>query len=158
MAEFGKPTFYRYFEHQILNASLFSLRVDICLLVFGPDQDSLCSPDIEPVGVCHYAGMRQYIWRNAFWGETDWNRRDIRERINKLLRTADDIEFIRLRHIQELITLTFKSGAPSPTDGRPPLQDRLSIIINSIMPLDEHLIAKNKKKRYCRAVYYINKC
>ena len=155
MAEFGKPTFYRYVEHQVLDASVFDLRADLHLLVFVPDD--LCGPDIEPVGVYHRAGIRQYLWRNALWSETDWNKRDIRERINNLLRIiTDEEELSRLRRIEYLISLSVKSGAPSPTDGRPPLQDRLSQVINSIIPFDEYLIAKNKKKRYCRAVYYIN--
>ena len=165
MPEFGQPTFYRYFEHQVLDAARFGLHADIYLLVFGPDTDALSDPNVEPVGIYHHAGVRKYIWRNVFWSETDWDRRAVSARLDVLIRKASFEgseasyeQILWLRHVRELIAVAVRSGAPSPTDGRPPLQDPISSVIKSIfkIPIDDFLVAKNKQKRYCRAVYRIN--
>ena len=158
MPEFGQPTFYRYFEHQVLEAVRFGFHADIYLLVFGPDVDSLADPHVEPVGIYHHAGVRKYIWRDAFWGETDWDRRAASKRVGDLMWGASYDEMVWLRHVLELMAVAVRSGAPSPTDGRPPLQDPISSAIKSIfkIPIDDFLVAKNKRKRYCRAVYRIN--
>jgi hypothetical protein len=161
MAEFSQPIFYRYYEHQILKAKDFGFHEDVFLLVFGPNIDDLADPRVEPIGVYHHAGIRQYIWRDAFWSETDWDRRHVQKRVSELIHcTIDETELIRLRCVLELTVLAIKSGAPSPTDGRPPLKDPLSMAIMNIfkIPVDEFLINKNKQKRYCRAVYRINAC
>jgi hypothetical protein len=158
MSELGQPTFYRYYEHQILQASLFDIHVDIYLLVFGPNIDDLSDPSVEPVGIYHQAGIRHYLWRDASWSETDWDRRHIKKRLVELLhKFTDEKEFTRLRRIDELIDLTFKCGAPSPTDSREPLNDPISQIIRNVFKISvgELVMNKAKRKQYCRAIYRI---
>jgi hypothetical protein len=163
MGEFGQPVFYRYYEHQVLKADKFGFRdtigSDVYLIVFGPDVEDIANPDIEPIGVYHYAGIRRYLWRNAYWSETDWSRRRVKEQAAELLRhPGSKEEGVALRRILELIRIASKCGAPSPTDTHPPLDDILTRAIKQAFNfnISQFVVETNKRKKYCRAVYKIN--
>lgn len=162
MAEFGQPVFYRYLEHQVLNADLFGFRdtigSDVFLIVFGPDSDDFTNPDIEPIGVYHYAGIRRYLWRDAYWTELDWSRRGVSERASELLRHPCSIEdAMAYRRILDLIRLASRCGAPSPTDTQPPLDDILTQAVKLAFNfnINDFVVESNKRKKYCRAVHRI---
>jgi len=159
MAEFSQPIFYRYYEHQILKSVDFGFHEDVTLLVFGPNISDLADPNIEPVGVYHYAGIRRYLWRNSFWSETDWDRRRVKERTMELLRIRSSIkESMAHRRILELINVATTCGAPSPTDTQPPLDDTLTRAVKIFLniSINDFVVEANKKKKYCRAIYKIN--
>lgn len=160
MDDMGQLVVYRYIEHRILPKSLFNTHADLCLLVFGPNPEELCDPSIEPVGIFHEAGMRSYIWRDSFWVETDWDRRQTVSTAQQLLinsKTYDEAD--NYRRIAELAIASPRYGAPSPTDGKPPLKDEITVLIQSILkiPITDMLMDKNRKKKYIRAIYRINK-
>ena len=159
MDDMGQLVLYRYFEHRILPKSLYNTHSDIYLLVFGPNPEELCDPSVEPVGIFHQAGIRSYIWRDTFWAETDWHRPYIATRSQELARVAQTEEaYDNYHRIWELTLSAARYGAPSPLDGRPPLQDKITTIMQSMfkIPINEFLVDKNKKKKYCRAIYRIN--
>ena len=163
MAEFGQPVFYRYYEHQVLKADKFGFRdtidSDVYLIVFGPNIEDISNPDTEPVGVYHYAGIRRYLWRDAFWSETDWSRRRVKERATELLcHRCSKADAISLRRILDLVQMAARCGAPGPTDTHPPLDDAFSQLIKVAFSfsLCDYLVETNKKKKYCRAIYRIN--
>ena len=154
MSEFGQPSFYRYYEHQELPATL-GFHTNVVLLVFGPAGDDLVDPNVEPVGIYHYAGTRRYLWRDLCWNEADWNRRIVQDNIAKLIKNCNDQELVSYQKTLALIRLAYRSGAPSPTDDHPPLNDPLSIAMKNIfnISLNDAVVAKNKQKRYCRVIY-----
>jgi len=162
MGEFGQPVFYRYYEHQVLKADKFGFRdtidSDVYLVVFGPNLEDIANPNIEPIGVYHYAGIRRYLWRNAYWSETDWSRRNVKEQAAELLRhRCSKEDAMALRRILDLVHMASKCGAPSPTDTHPPLEDLFTQIVKNCFNFNvtDYLIDTNKKKKYCRAVYKI---
>jgi len=163
MAEFGQPVFYRYFEHQVLKADTFGFRdtinQDVYLVVFGPDLDNIANPNVEPIGVYHYAGIRRYLWRDTFWTELDWDRRAISERVSELLCSRCSKEDgLAYRRILDLIHLASRCGAPSPTDTHPPLNDAFSQAVQAAFKFNicDFVVEAKKRKKYCRAMHKIN--
>jgi hypothetical protein len=85
----GRPTFYAFIDHSPIYTRFYEgLPVNefgdkIFLLVFGGGD--LETPDREPVGVFHYAGIRRYLWRERYWSEYGIDIRYFKDRTKELL-------------------------------------------------------------------------
>ena len=141
----GTPSYFVLLRHVRLDTRLFtgfpksSIGNFLYLVEFQAAGIEL--PSSEPIGICYYAGIRRFIWRDKMYSECDLDHRTAKTRVSELIietKSKESEEYCR----KILDLLKCYSQAPAPN-------------INSTSDLalsDPDM----RSQRFVRAIYLID--
>lgn len=140
----GIPNYFVLLRHMRLDARLFTgfpkfLPPETYLVEFQAVGIEL--PSSEPIGICYYAGIRRFIWRDKMYSECDLDHRTMKTRISELITETKSEESEKYcRKIFDLLKCYSISPAPN-------------ISSTSDLALSDPDI---RSQKFVRAIYLIN--
>lgn len=136
------PNYYVLLDYFALDAEQFqipsSCGENFFLILF--QAGGIESPESEPICVYHYAGMRRFLWRDAFYSEYPLDYRDAMTRAMQLMRHEPSLDkALGYRKVLDWLRVYGLSQAP-PVEGN-----------TDTMLTDPEL----RNRKFVRAIYEI---
>jgi hypothetical protein len=118
MNAWGEPNYFVLLDYATIDTTLFvglpTRSIGRIIYVVAFQAAGLEDPASEPIGVCHYAGIRRFIWRDKFFSEYNLDYRPVRERLLGLITESLDVAAVlNYRKLLEMLKYYSKAQAPN---------------------------------------------